>query len=128
MSYNYTIVIDGQSYDLEPFSESLEVRIQNDRRTLRGNADISEKRRVQKAFIKDTLKDEELVEQINSGKADPNLTEQVYSEIVNAYTAPQRNYAASKSIDKLNESGIKELAAVMQSLNNMEALIKASKK
>ena len=127
MKYNYTIIVDGQSYDLEPYSESLEVRIQNDQRTLCGNADIAEKRKLQKAFIKDTLKDEELVKQITSGKADPNLTDRVYCEIVDAYISPRLDYNNEKNARKLNDAGLNELAAVMQSLGNLEALIKASK-
>jgi hypothetical protein len=126
--YTYTIIVDGRSYDLEPYTESLELRVQEDQRKIHSEIGIAEKRRVQKAFIKEVLKDDELVERITSGKEDPNFTNYVYCEIVNAYISPANSYETSKSMEKLKESGLSELTELLKVAGNAEKLMKVVRK
>lgn len=121
--FTYTIIVDSQSYDLVPYTESLEIRIQNEQAKLHGNASISDKRKLQKNFIKDTVCDKEFVEKVISGNVDPNVVNYVYCSIVEAYIAPVSAHQNETNKRKLEESGMSEVTEFLKSVNGAKSIL-----
>ena len=121
---NYSIIIDGQRYELTDYTEALEQRIQDEQKKMHADIPISEKRRIQKNFIRDVVRDEGIIDKIASGKADPNFTNRVYCLAVKAYVEPAEQFEADNMRQKLENSGLDKLIELMNSAGNAEKLQK----
>ena len=118
--FDYTIIVDSKSYDLIPYTEKLEVRIQNEQTKLRSNGSITDKRKLQKNFIKDVVCDKEFAENITCGDVDPNVVNYVYCSIVEAYVSPASAYQNEVNKRKLEESGMSEVGNFLNAVNGAE--------
>lgn len=118
--FTYTIIVDSRSYDLIPYTEKLEIRIQSEQTKLRVDGPIGDKRKLQKNFIKDTLCDKEFAESIINGDADPNVVNYVYCSIIEAYLSPASAYQNETNKRKLDDSGMSEVTEFLKAVNGAE--------
>ena len=124
----YTVIYNGQSYDIPNYSIKISEKLEEIELLNRGNQKFRDKCKKMYDFIGEVLTKQVVNELIGKFEdSDPNTINILYLEIVKSYNKPLTDYNESAVEKRINSDELEKMLELVKALPSIEKLKESNK-
>ena len=124
----YTVIYNGQSYDIPNYSIKISEKLEEIELLNRGNQKFRDKCKKMYDFIGEVLTKQVANELIGKFEdSDPNTINILYLEIVKSYNKPLADYNESEVEKRMNSDELEKMLELVKALPSIEKLKESNK-
>lgn len=128
MRMEYTVIYNGQSYDIPNYSIKISEKLEEIELLNRGNQKFRDKCKKMYDFIGEILTKQIANELIGKFEdSDPNSINILYLEIVKSYNKPLADYNDSEVEKRINSDELEKMLELVKALPSIEKLKETNK-
>lgn len=128
MRMEYTVIYNGQSYDIPNYSIKISEKLEEIELLNRGNQKFRDKCKKMYDFIGEVLTKQVTSELIGKFEdSDPNTINILYLEIVKSYNKPLADYNESEVEKRINSDELEKMLELVKALPSIEKLKESNK-
>lgn len=128
MRMEYTVIYNGQSYDIPNYSIKISEKLEEIELLNRGNQKFRDKCKKMYDFIGEILTKQVTSELIGKFEdSDPNAINILYLEIVKSYNKPLTDYNETEVEKRINSDELEKMLELIKALPSIEKLKELNK-